>query len=72
MAWTPARYAGPVRLVETEEGARRGFARAWSGAAADAEVLRVAGGHTGLILDHGDEVAAALGRWLSPDRRTET
>jgi hypothetical protein len=34
--------------------------------------VRVAGGHTGLILDHGDEVAALLRRWLSRDRKTET
>jgi len=72
MAWTPLRYAGAVRLIESEDGGRRGFARAWGEVAPDAEVVRVAGAHTGLILDHGDEVAALLRRWLSRDRKTET
>jgi len=80
MAWTPRRIDAsvPVRIVETEDGSRRGFGRAWGGVASDFEVVRLEGGHTRLILDHGDEVAAALRRWLggafeaAPNEKTET
>ena len=80
MAWTPRRIDAsvPVRIVETEDGSRRGFGRAWGGVASDVEVVRLEGGHTRLILDHGDEVAAALRRWLggafeaAPNEKTET
>ena len=66
MAWTPPRLDANVRvrIVETEDGSRRGFGRAWAGVAQDVEVVRLTGGHTRLILDHGDDVAAALRRWL--------
>jgi pimeloyl-ACP methyl ester carboxylesterase len=66
MAWTPARLEGPLRVVETEDFARRGFGRAWAEVAAQADVVRVPGAHAGLILDHGEEVAAAMRRWLEP------
>jgi hypothetical protein len=71
MAWTPERYAGAMRLVETDEGARRGFGAAWRSICAASELVRVPGGHTGLILDHGEEVAAALRRWLAGPRAAD-
>jgi thioesterase domain-containing protein len=68
MGSAPPRFEGTLRLIETEEGARRGFGRAWSAAARGVEIVRVAGAHTRLILDHGEEVAAALRRWLAEAR----
>ena len=64
LGWRPGPYGGKLCVVESEEGRRRGAGAAWSRLAAESEVVRVPGDHESFILENGELVAAALGRWL--------
>lgn len=66
LAWRPRAFEGAIRLVESDESRRRGFGAAWSTVSAPQEIVCVPGDHAGLVLEHGERVAAALSRWLAP------
>jgi amino acid adenylation domain-containing protein len=62
----PGRFDGLVRVVESEEGHRGGFAAAWSKHAARVEVVRVPGDHGTYLAEHVARFAAALRSGLIP------
>lgn len=64
-AWTPSSFDGRLLVIESEEGARRGFSASWSRLAAGGlELVRVPGTHADFILEHGAAVGSALRRAL--------
>ena len=72
LGWRPGPFDGKLCVVESEEGRRRGAGAAWGRLAAESEVVRVPGDHESFILEHGQLVAAALGRWLEPHGEEST
>jgi thioesterase domain-containing protein/acyl carrier protein len=65
LGWKPERFDGPIQLIECEASRDRGYGDAWSRLAAASRVVRVEGEHDGFILDHGEEIGAALAGWLA-------
>ncbi len=65
MSSRPKPFDGTVHRIETDEAYRRGFGDGWTRVAAPGTVVRIPGGHTGMLVEHGDLIAAALSRWLA-------
>ncbi len=67
--WRPRRFDGTVHLVECARWSEGGHATAWARLAAGSRRRTVDGDHEGFLLDHGDEVGAALKEWLAEAER---
>ena len=64
-AWRPRRFDGTVHVVECARSGELGYGAAWARLASASRRKTVAGEHDGFLLEHGEEVGAALARWLA-------
>jgi amino acid adenylation domain-containing protein len=64
-AWKPRRYGGILHLVECERWSERGYGAAWARLSAGCRRLTVGGEHDDFLLEHGEEIGAALRGWLA-------
>jgi amino acid adenylation domain-containing protein len=63
-AWRPRPIGGAVHVVECAQWSRRGYGAAWGRLASDCRLVTIPGDHASLLLEHGEEVGAALRGWL--------
>jgi len=66
----PARFDGPICLVQSEEGKREGFGAAWAKVAPHVQVVTVPGDHASYLREHVDGVADVLRGWLDQSGRS--
>ena len=64
-AWKPRPFDGTLHLIECAGWSERGHGAAWARLAADSRRRTVEGEHESFLIEHGDEVGAALAAWLS-------
>jgi amino acid adenylation domain-containing protein len=60
----PAPFDGSIRLIQSQEGERKGYGEAWARIAPRVEVVTVPGDHSSYLREHVDQAAGVLRQWL--------
>ena len=64
-AWRPRRFGGTLHVAECAQWSARGYGAAWSRLASQCRRVTVEGTHETFLLEHGEEIGAALRGWLT-------